>query len=142
MIKIISIAELYPHKNNPRKELGDLAELTESIKANGTGRFPGFVRGLRSLKMQMMKDLKFIVETYGGKAQTDVAIEECSELIKALLKHRRNPTAETRKNIIEEIADVEIMLNQLLIIYNGFFEVHDIIIQKTERQKQRIKRGE
>lgn len=35
MIKMISIAELYPHKDNPRKELGDLTELTESIKANG-----------------------------------------------------------------------------------------------------------
>lgn len=35
MIKMISIAELYPHKDNPRKELGDLSELTESIKANG-----------------------------------------------------------------------------------------------------------
>lgn len=35
MIQMISITELYPHKDNPRKDLGDLSELTESIKVNG-----------------------------------------------------------------------------------------------------------
>ena len=30
-----------------------------------------------------------IVETYGIEPQVDMAIEECSELIKALLKYRR-----------------------------------------------------
>lgn len=28
----IDIAQIYPHPDNPRKELGDLTELTESIK--------------------------------------------------------------------------------------------------------------
>lgn len=31
----IPVENIYPHKDNPRKELGDLSELTESIKANG-----------------------------------------------------------------------------------------------------------
>lgn len=35
MIQMISITKLHPHKDNPRKDLGDLSELTESIKANG-----------------------------------------------------------------------------------------------------------
>lgn len=35
MIQMISITELHPHKDNPRKDLGDLSELTESIKVNG-----------------------------------------------------------------------------------------------------------
>lgn len=35
MITMLKIAELYPHKDNPRKELGDLTELSESIKSNG-----------------------------------------------------------------------------------------------------------
>lgn len=34
-IKYISIEKLIPHPNNPRKELGDLTELADSIKANG-----------------------------------------------------------------------------------------------------------
>lgn len=35
MIKMIDINKLHPHPNNPRKDLGDLTELAESIKANG-----------------------------------------------------------------------------------------------------------
>lgn len=34
-ITMLPVAELYPHRDNPRKELGDLTELAESIKANG-----------------------------------------------------------------------------------------------------------
>lgn len=35
MIKNIEIGKITPHPNNPRKDLGDLTELTESIKTNG-----------------------------------------------------------------------------------------------------------
>lgn len=31
----IPVENIYPHKDNPRKELGDLTELTESVRANG-----------------------------------------------------------------------------------------------------------
>lgn len=34
-LKYIAIDHLEPHPNNPRKDLGDLTELAESIKANG-----------------------------------------------------------------------------------------------------------
>ena len=34
-LKYLSVSELYPHKDNPRKDLGDLTELSDSIKANG-----------------------------------------------------------------------------------------------------------
>ena len=34
-LKYISVERLYPHPDNPRKELGDLTELADSIKANG-----------------------------------------------------------------------------------------------------------
>ena len=34
-IVMIPIEQLYPHPNNPRKDLGDLKVLSESIKANG-----------------------------------------------------------------------------------------------------------
>lgn len=58
------------------------------------------------------------IDTYGREAQTDICIEECSELIKALLKYRRLPLEErlatkgmkVLENIQEEIADVQIML--------------------------------
>lgn len=35
MIKNIEISRIRPHYNNPRKELGDLTELAESIKKLG-----------------------------------------------------------------------------------------------------------
>lgn len=31
----IPVSEIYPHPDNPRKDLGDISELTESIKKNG-----------------------------------------------------------------------------------------------------------
>lgn len=34
-LTMIRIGDLYPHPDNPRKDLGDLQELTESIKKNG-----------------------------------------------------------------------------------------------------------
>lgn len=34
-IEYITVDQLHPHPDNPRKELGDLTELTDSIKANG-----------------------------------------------------------------------------------------------------------
>lgn len=35
MLQQISIAKLYPHPDNPRKDVGDVTEIAESIKQNG-----------------------------------------------------------------------------------------------------------
>lgn len=35
MIQMINVNKIHPHPDNPRKDLGDLSELAESIKANG-----------------------------------------------------------------------------------------------------------
>lgn len=34
-LKLIALESIYPHPDNPRKDLGDLTELTESIRKNG-----------------------------------------------------------------------------------------------------------
>lgn len=34
-ITYIPVEQLHPHPDNPRKELGDLTELADSIRANG-----------------------------------------------------------------------------------------------------------
>lgn len=90
--------------------------------------------------------LQAAVETYGKEAQVDMAIEEMSELTKALLKHRRaerSPEAwdyeKTRQNILEEIADVIIMLLQLVIIYGGREDIRKDIAYKVERLDKRLK---
>ena len=84
------------------------------------------------------------IETYGVKSQEDIAIEEMSELIKAILKNRRYSSLETRENIREEIADVFIMLTQLIVIYTvpGENSILDTITEKLNRLKARIEAEE
>lgn len=84
-----------------------------------------------------------IATHYGMVPQTDVLVEECSELIKAVLKHRRAvmakdepQMAECEENIREEMADVEIMILQMKLMFQ--FDTHDIVEQKITRQLKRI----
>lgn len=58
------------------------------------------------------------INTYGVREQSAVAMEECAELIQAINKHQRNGSADTLSNLIEEIADVLIMIDQLKAMYN------------------------
>lgn len=74
------------------------------------------------------------ISTYGEKSQEDMLIEEMSELTKALIKHRRYGTDETRADILEEIADVQITLMQLIFMYENPVE---IVSAKLQRLKQR-----
>ena len=74
------------------------------------------------------------IKTFGEQAQENQTIEECAELIQAINhKHRGR-----EHNIPEEIADVEIMLEQLKIINNCADEVREIRRQKINRLYQRI----
>lgn len=83
------------------------------------------------------------IDTYGRQAQTDVAMEEMAELTKALLKTRRVPDddhdAQQRatSNVIEEIADVEIMIDQLKIMYGECY-VNAVREQKLVRLEARL----
>lgn len=69
------------------------------------------------------------IRVFGGSAQEEVAIEEMAELTQAIThKHRGR-----EHNIPEEIADVEIMLEQLKIINNCASKVEYIKQQKINR---------
>ena len=59
---------------------------------------------------------KKIIEKYGTKIQLIIAIEEMSELTKALTKTIRGYA--WQNNLIEEIADVRIMLDELELIFD------------------------
>jgi len=61
--------------------------------------------------------LNTAIKEYGMSAQMDMCIEECSELIKALLKYRRNEDRQALENICEEMADVQIMLDQMRLLF-------------------------
>ena len=58
-----------------------------------------------------------------------------SELIKALLKYRLSQTPENKNNVLEEMADVGIMLDQLRIIYGDETMLRKA---KLERLKKRM----
>ena len=84
-----------------------------------------------------MKILEKAIEHYGKDMQLNVAIEELSELIKEICKSKRG--ADNREAIIEEMADCEIMFEQLQIIFDiSGEEIGDTIIEKLDRLERRI----
>ncbi len=78
---------------------------------------------------------KRAIQEKGVEHQRRIAIEEMAELTNALMKFDRGRT--TVDDIIEEIADVTIMMQQLAIIY-GKNAVALQIEYKTQRLKRRL----
>lgn len=82
--------------------------------------------------------LEKAIETYGADLQKRVAIEEMSELIKEICKDFRG--LGDKERIISEIADVEIMLTQLMIIYDiQELELSGAMARKLARLSERLK---
>ena len=77
------------------------------------------------------KTLWEAIETFGASQQVKKAVEELAELIRALAR-------EDGQNIIEEIADVRIMLAQLEMIFDIGWEVEHEMSEKIGRLKRRI----
>ena len=88
--------------------------------------------------------LALAISTYGVDNQIDVAIEEMSELTKALVKLHRfersgaGDPKEILSSIYEEMADVEIMLTQLEMIFECKTFVEDEKLAKVKRLKERL----
>ena len=80
--------------------------------------------------------LKQAIKVFGIDSQIDQSIEEMSELIQALIKRRRGIA--TGDNVSEEMADVLIMMEQLLIIFNNDDEVSRHQEEKLIRLKNRL----
>lgn len=80
---------------------------------------------------------KKAIDTYGKDKQLDVVIEEMSELTKEICKFKRGH--DNHQKIVEEIADVEIMLEQLKMICDvKCSELEGVKYQKTERLAERL----
>lgn len=76
------------------------------------------------------------VEAYGKHSQLIVAMEEMAELTKELSKNIRG--AQNITAISEEIADVEIMLEQLKVIFSNRAEVDRERSEKLKRLAGRL----
>ena len=84
-----------------------------------------------------MTTLERAIEYYGKDMQLNVAIEEFSELIKEICKHKRG--ADNLDNIIEEMADCYIMLEQLKIIFQiKNSDINSEIKAKHDRLEKRL----
>lgn len=78
------------------------------------------------------------IDTYGKEGQLIVAIEELSELQKEICKVLRKNIGRPRSKVHEEIADCEIMLEQLKMIFNCDEAVEMFRLDKVVRLKTRL----
>lgn len=85
--------------------------------------------------------IKKVIDTYGSDYMLNVCMEECAELIQAISKIRRYGEVETtcRDNLIEEMADVAIIFEELKMLYAiSDDDINDWVEQKQQRSLRRI----
>lgn len=99
------------------------------------------------MQINDINTLERAISTYGVDSQVEVTIEEMSELIQALLKYKRAMRQSLffawdyeiiKRNISEETADVLIMLEQIMMIFDNKSQVEDYIDGKVKRLKMRL----
>lgn len=90
------------------------------------------------------KNIQNIIEKNGIQRQCIVAMEECSELQKAISKALRYEQGDRfvadnqRENLIEEIADVMICIDQLKFMFSIYqFEIDEMKENKEKRTLER-----
>lgn len=82
----------------------------------------------------MKKEITEIADYFGYEQQKNMLIEEQAELIQALNKFDRKGTEESFNNIIEEMADVELMIDQVRYLLDISKEaVEEIKAEKVKR---------
>ena len=79
-----------------------------------------------------------IMDHYGEDRQLEKLVEECAELIKAIMKSKT-----IDDNVVEEMADVKNLIQQFELKQNRLKDTVDLIIMcKVNRQLERIEKGE
>lgn len=91
--------------------------------------------------------LKQAITNFGDGSQTDILIEEMAELTKAIIKSRRNGGHYSTPEILEELADVQICLDQLKMIagknHGGAGAFADLLARYNDikRRMERVASG-
>ena len=88
--------------------------------------------------MNCENELRKIIAHYGARTQIEKSVEECAELIQALMKPR-NPR-EIIDSVVDELADVSVMVEQLKLIFFCADQVEERIDFKIKRQLERIEK--
>ena len=76
--------------------------------------------------------LRKAIETYGKDSQAKMMIEEMSELTKELCKLFRGEG--DTGHILQEMADVQIMLDQMRMIFGDTSELEKAKVERLERR--------
>ena len=82
------------------------------------------------------------IDVYGVNNQTWQTLEEIFELGLAICKLRRERTRDRYSDLVEEIADVGIMLDQIMLMYDCQDAVHGVRTDKLARLERRLNGGE
>lgn len=80
------------------------------------------------------------LEKWGEEKQLIVACEELAELIQAITKHlRHNDGTSVSYNLVEECADAQLVIDQVIYMFDIGGPFEDIYKQKIKRLKKTIK---
>lgn len=94
-----------------------------------------------------LKILSLVIDKFGIDYQLAIVQEECAELIQAISKLKRSGNSDhpgrtakaAMNNLYEEVADVQIMLDQIRIMYPS--KAYDTIrAQKIARLEKRMEK--
>ena len=88
--------------------------------------------------MEIKEVQNAVIAKFGKVHQTFIAIEEMSELTKALTKNMRGE--HNRQDIVEELADVYIVLDQIMLM-NGI-DLDDVVRKMNEKAQRTADRLE
>lgn len=93
---------------------------------------------------EQIKKCNRIADHYGKKNQTTKFVEECAEAITAVQKLKQVDSSEdcveAYDNLLEEIADVRIMVQQMMHLHSELV-ISGIIDRKLNRQLDRMANG-
>ena len=80
------------------------------------------------------------IKEHGVVEETVIAMEECAELIQAISKVKRYGfVGEYRDNLIEEIADVGVVIREIMMIFGiSVGDINEVFDSKIQRIKSRL----
>lgn len=76
------------------------------------------------------------IKKWGQRSQLEMAQEEATELALAIRKYVRKPDGETFLRVADEIADVQIMIEQIIMMHDNS---QDVINRRKEFKMKRLK---
>lgn len=87
--------------------------------------------------------LKANIAKHGVDEELTVAAEECAELIQAITKIKRyGKRQDLLDHLAEEMADVTIVLDEIVFMFDNLFDMKDWRKRKLERMNKRLEDNE